>query len=472
MPPARGTAIDGLRTRAVSRRLSAMHRIPAASPLRARLRPLAPLGAVVVAALVVRGALTPLYAYLPNGYLDEGFWKYWMEHIRDGGVLNIYRNAYTDYVGYQWVLWLMSIVYGWIGGPYTATTPSLHVFVKTPSIAFDVALIVVVYAATLALARERTPEPGEREVRRLALIAAGVIAFQPAVLYDGAVWAQLESAVTASMLAAVLLAARGRPATGWATLAAGMMVKPQPVVVVPVLVVLTVHHGGWRALPRSMVAAGAVVAVVLAPWVVHGDAGRIAHTYRALFDADYERLAAGAWNIWWPLDVARHPHPEDTIIGPLTFRAAGLILSAAAAVLALAYVALAPRLRTALIAAAYLAFAFYMLPISTHERYGYPFLALLLPVLVLDRRWLWLYVPVSLTMFANLFLAAPPMAGWADRWLESPFSIGAAVINTILFVGFTAYLSATVARAMSDGVRRFSRLRGARQEAAAVSSAS
>ncbi len=99
-----------------------------------------PLATLIVVALVVRLALTPLYAHLPNGLLDEGFWKHWMEIIEREGVLNIFRESDTDYVGYQWVLCLLSLAYGVIGGPYTQTTPSLHILVKVPSIVFDVAL--------------------------------------------------------------------------------------------------------------------------------------------------------------------------------------------------------------------------------------------------------------------------------------------------------------------------------------------
>ena len=38
--------------------------------------------AIVLAALLLRVALLPLYARLPNGYLDEGFWKFWMRTRR------------------------------------------------------------------------------------------------------------------------------------------------------------------------------------------------------------------------------------------------------------------------------------------------------------------------------------------------------------------------------------------------------
>ena len=82
-----------------------------------------PLATLIVAAVILRLALTPLYANLPGGLLDEGFWKHWMEIIEREGVLNIFRASDTDYVGYHWLLWALAAIYEVIGGPYTQTTP-------------------------------------------------------------------------------------------------------------------------------------------------------------------------------------------------------------------------------------------------------------------------------------------------------------------------------------------------------------
>src|SRR6266566_2126768 len=92
--------------------------------------------AIVLTAMVVRVALLPLYARLPNGYLDEGFWTFWMRTIHEHGVLNIFRATDPDYVGYQWVLWLLSLIFGAIGGNYGSDEPTLHVLVKVPALIF------------------------------------------------------------------------------------------------------------------------------------------------------------------------------------------------------------------------------------------------------------------------------------------------------------------------------------------------
>jgi Gpi18-like mannosyltransferase len=413
-------------------------------PLLIRRRPLA---TIVLAAVLLRLALVPLYAHLPGPATDEMFWKQWMQAIHEHGVLNVFRGTNTDYVGYHWVLWLMASAYAVIGGPYTASTPSLHALVKMPSIAFDVALIYAVFEATRLLAAREGGD--EARAQRLALLAAAVIALQPAVVYDSAVWAQTDAAIAAAMLASVVLLSQRRPATGWAIWTLGFLVKPHPVIIVPVLVVLTARCG-WRAAVRSMASVVAVVALVLGPWLLHGDGARIVEVYHSLFDADYGRLSMSAWNAWWFRDVAAHPGPDAPIwqAAPLlTYRLAGLLMSAAAGGVALAFVLHSRRMSAALIAAAYLAFAFYMLPVSTHERYLYPFIALLLPVCLVDKRWLWIYVPASATFFLNLVVTAPPIASLSGRWSESPLSLVVAAVNGALFLAMTVVLVRVEVRA-------------------------
>ncbi|MGD0115206.1 MAG: glycosyltransferase 87 family protein [Dehalococcoidia bacterium] len=408
--------------------------------------------AIIVVALLIRLPLLPLYAYLPGNSLDEYAWKRWMETIHQYGVLNVFRHANTDYVGYHWVLWLLSAVYGWMGsdyaeravrpGQYSALVTPLHLLLKVPPLAFDAALIVAVFAATAALLARRVRRA---RAQRMGLIAAAVIAVHPAVVYESAVWAQIDAAIAAAMIASVVLAARGRPGWAAACWAVGFAIKPQPIVVVPVLVVLVLRRSGWRGLVKSAAVATGVFAIIISPWVLHGDASRIYDIYNTVFRSQQysDRLSADAWNLWWFWDVGSHPLPHDAIFSGLafiTFKSASFALSLAAAVVAAAYTWRRPTLSGALIAAAYMAFAFYLLPTGTHERYLYPFLGLLLPVALLGRRWLPLYAAVSATFTANLLVVAPPIHDWMGRWVSSPFSLGVAAANVALFSAMTLAL--------------------------------
>jgi hypothetical protein len=405
---------------------------------------------LIAAALAVRAALMPFHAYLPGGSMDEHFWTAWMRAIHEHGVLDIFTTTQTNYVGYQWVLYVLSLVYGWMGGSYAQPGPELHLLVKTPSVLADVLLIIVVWHATAALVDD---QPGRR---RAAITAAAVIAFQPAVLYDGAVWAQTDASISVAMLAAVLLASRGRPGWAWAVWACGFMIKPQPVLLLPVLGVLTLATSGITGLMRGAISATGVATLVLGPWIIHGDGARVTEAYGALMGSDYGRLSVSAWNTWWFADRFGDAAPGDpvAVLPFLTYRALGTLLSLGAATIAAGYVWARADLRRTLIAAAYMAFAFYMLPMSTHERYLFPFLALLLPVAVMERRWLWLYVPASATLFLNMYVIAPSASSWSGRWVDEDFIWGVAAVNVALFVAFTGVI-ASGARGALPQVRAY-----------------
>ncbi len=412
-----------------------------------------PLTIIVSAALCVRLALAPAYAYLPDDYLDERFWTSWMFAIHDRGVLNVFRTTEANYVGYQWVLWLLSIAYDGIGGAYGLGDTKLHLLVKAPSIVADLALIVVVYHATAALAgatggTSQGRSIGRRE--RLALAAAAVIAFQPAVLYDSAVWAQTDAAISVAMLGALLLMARGKPTAAWAVWALGFAIKPQPVMILPVMAFFTLHNYGVRALARGGGAAFATVGIGVLPWLLHGDTLRITQAYGRLMSSDYGRLSVSAWNTWWFGDRLLAAKPEDAVFGALpfvTYRLLGLSLAMLAAALAAGYTSLHRDLRGLLTAGAYMAFAFFMLPMSIHERYLFPVLVLLLPVAVTDRRWMWIYAPASATLFLNMFVVAPPVHAWSGRWVEAPIIPFVATANVVLFGAFSAVLARDAVRA-------------------------
>ncbi|MEX0783213.1 MAG: hypothetical protein WD557_11225 [Dehalococcoidia bacterium] len=399
-----------------------------------------PLAAIIAAGMAVRIALLPLTARLPNGLTDEGFWKHWMEIIDREGVLNIFRASDTDYVGYHWVLWMLTLVYDVMGGPYNNQDFSLHILVKIPPILFDVALIVTVFHATRILFRHQGVD--ESRARTFALVGAGIIAFQPAVLYDSAVWGQTDSAISTAILGSLVLAAINRPFAAGAVLALGLAVKPHPVIIGPVILILLWRAGGMRSILHAAAGGLVVAAVVLGPWILHGELRRIIDVYEVLFTKERQRLSELAWNFWWVLDQQGDPQPNDRIGSwlPLTYKNAGFAISVLSGVLATAYAWLRPGLRGALVAAAYLASAFYSWPVGSHERYLYPFLALLLPVALLDRKWMWLYVAVSTTFFLNLVTVAPPRHEWMDRWVYGDFGVAVAALNTALFAAFTCML--------------------------------
>ena len=66
-------------------------------------------------------------------------------------------------------------------------------------------------------------------------------------------------------------------------------------------------------------------------------------------------------------------------------------------------------------------------------------------------RWLALYVPVSITLFLNLIVVAPPIQRYMDDYVYSDFGVAVAAVNTVIFALFTAVLVAGLQRTTGKG---------------------
>jgi hypothetical protein len=411
------------------------------------------IAAVAVIAAAVRAPLLPLHAYRWGGGTDTSEYKGWMQAIHERGILEIFRTSSTDYVGYHWVLWLLTLIWERIGDSYSDTAPGLHLLVKAPPLLFDAGLFAAVYVVTCSLVSEREDVAGRAAA--LALGAAAVVALHPAVVYDSAVWGQIDALTALTMLLPLFLVVRRHHAAAGFVWGVGFVMKPQPIVIAPLLAVLAFDRGDGRAFLRLTAGGLAAGLLLTMPWIAHGDLRRIGGIYKALAYQDLGRLSGNAWNLWWFRDVAADARPGDRIIDglPLTYRTAGTLLTGVAGLLTLVYAWARPSLTRALVAGAYAVFAFYMFSVSSHDRYLYPLFALLLPVTAADRRWLWLFVPLSVTFTLTLLISAPPSEGWAHDWLESPLSVAGASVNLLSFAAYTGVLAKAVARDLRNAAR-------------------
>lgn len=91
-----------------------------------------------------------------------------------------------------------------------------------------------------------------------------------------------------------------------------------------------------------------------------------------------------------------------------------------------------------LLAAAALVTGFFMLPAESHERYLFPALALLAPLLPQPNAARWLYLGLSLSLFLNLLWVDPavPLPDYAEQLV---WGVPVALANTLL-LGLCAWI--------------------------------
>ena len=196
---------------------------------------------VLGAALGVRLAIAPirgfdhdLQAYATWGEsLDHFGWHvYASNHDVSYPPLTVYFFGFMSGVALIW--------HGLMGARLDLTvrdSSALMAFMRLPFILSDLLTIGLLYA----LARRVVSA-------RVALLAAAVYAFLPAILLDGVLWPQTDGVMTLGILIIAVLALRGRAGGAGAVLAATILIKPQPLIFVPqLLVYMWRWHGGQAA---------------------------------------------------------------------------------------------------------------------------------------------------------------------------------------------------------------------------------
>lgn len=412
---------------------------------------------LALAGVVLLGAAVRMPFWLSSthayGHGDAIIWEVWSRSIYEHGFLNVLRTADSNNVGYHYVLWPTSAIYGRISPEYELWTAPIRILIKIPPFVCDLGLMALIFGVARRLSRA---EGGRRDAQ--AVVAALAFGLAPASVYDSMWWSQIDSVITLCMLGAVVLLWRGYVEWAFALWMVGFLFKPQPLVILPALAAFTYWRFGVGDAVRGAVAAGATGLAALAPFLLHGDAALVRDTYQRMFAQDPIDLATGAWNGWSIVDLRGDPHPADAVVSlagfDVSYATLTLALSALATVVVLAWLRRHLDGPGLLAAAAMLVFTFYIVPTSTHERYLYPAFALAAPLLVWRPRAVApLYAVLGATFFLNLLAINPPNASTSWEWHGTPFAVAVASLNTAIYAGVLGFVgvSAIVGRPEAPG---------------------
>ncbi len=376
-------------------------------------------------ALALRLWLAPMRGHVHD--LDQ--FKEWTRVAVTGNLLTIYSDSTANYPPLVLLpLAGVGALYRLYSPEFDLSAPELTGLVKLPAIVADLLTVVLIYR----LVREQWGE-------RPAVMCAALYAFNPAVWYTSAWWGQLESVYTYLLVLALASAVDGRTKSAWAWLAAAILVKPHAAVVLPVLIVSAWKEGGWRTLAWGLLVGGSVLTLVLAPLAWAGQLPALWAQLQASIGKQLF-LTMNAHSLWYLLSMgkgsfaARGDNPiYDTkpLVGPFTGWQIGLVLLAVWGLFV--FVAAWRRSRTrmpdAFLPAAALVMGLFVLPTESHERYLFPALALLSPLLPGSRSVRWLYLGLSLTLFLNLLWVDPavPLPGYPQ---ELRWGLPTALLNT------------------------------------------
>jgi len=291
-----------------------------------------------------------------------------------------------------------------------ARTRIFTMLIKLPSILAELGLALLAYIVT-----RRRRDFG------VALLALAAIALNPALMVDTAHWGAPDAVHTLFIAFALLLLLRGRAALPGVLLALAVLAKPQVIVFAPFVLLVAWKKTGWRGLLRGTLAAAGASLLVLAPFIAHGTFGQfVAGVLQTVGEESV--VSANANNLWWLLTGGHAYEMADTVrlVGPFTIRHFSLALLALAYLFALWvwHKKGAGEFRVA----AFIGFAFFMLPTEIHENHIYPVVPFLAFAVARDRRLLRVLAAVSVAMFVNMLGFDP---GLSARLGQIPYGLAA-----------------------------------------------
>ncbi|TET18122.1 MAG: hypothetical protein E3J81_00765 [Dehalococcoidia bacterium] len=348
---------------------------------------------VFTAAAVTRAYLLPF-----PGSADLAFLRIFSERLADVGPRDYYLADYQHYLpGYLYVLW-------GIGELNEALFPNVSdttdfIILKLPANFFDFATAVLIFKIL-----------AKRTSFNLGLLASSLYLFNPAVLYNSAVWGQFDGVLTFFLLSAVYFLLERKPELSAILLALAFLVKPLAIAIIPVFgLALVLRTPPKRVLLSAAFAIGILFFLPL-PFFWGDPAFGMISLMQKQLDF-YPFTSLNAFNLWWIFRSSPLESDAPTWLG-LSRQTWGFLLwLAAQGAIGLWLFKRRQDDWSVYWAVSLTLFAFFILPTRIHERYLFPFFSFFLVSAMLSRQripLLVLYMCLSILHFLNLYAVEQP----------------------------------------------------------------
>jgi Gpi18-like mannosyltransferase len=332
--------------------------------------------------LLVRILLFPLPGY--KG--DLSTFAAWFNAAAEHGIRVFYNVVWSDYPPFNvYLFW----IFGSLSKQLSLSGANLVYLIKLLPNLFDTATAFLIFA----FVRKRLDF-------KISLLAAALYAFNPAVIFDAAVWGQYDAIYTFFLVLSLMLLLASKPKLSAVAFTVGLLTKPQSIALAPLIAFLIFRKHGWRSLLTSLLASATTIFVVIIPFEWSNPITFLTNIYFGAYGG-YQVTTANAFNLWALGGLWR---PDTQTFFFLNFFIIGWIMFGALAVFAL-YV-LHKRLDASgelliLFSAFIFFFGFFMLPTRIHERYLFPALSVLALMFPFHRKTRLTYWLLSFTCLAN-----------------------------------------------------------------------
>ena len=345
---------------------------------------------ILVALLFFSLVVRVLFFPLPGYKNDLAAFEYWFKNAATYGPRPFYSVvSWVDYPPFNiYIFW----IFGSIANGLSLFGSSLMAYIiKLPPNIFDLATSTLIFI----FVRKRS------NLKR-ALTATALYAFNPAVIFNTAIWGQFDAIYTFFLVLSLLLIFESKPKLAAVAFMLGILTKPQSIALAPLMVFLIFRKYNWRGLVTSVGAAVVTVFAVILPleWTTGNPVTFLSEIYFGAYN-NYAYTTVNAFNIWgfggmWKLDTQIFLFMNLYTIGWMMFGAL------VAFTLYFVYKRLGVSEELVVLFSAFLLFfGFFMLPTRIHERYLFPALSVMALLVPFVKKMRPLYAILSGTYLIN-----------------------------------------------------------------------
>jgi len=411
--------------------------------------------------LLLVGLIARIVLSLYGTYrIDFNTWRAWGNTLSEFGFARFYENTWCDYLpGYLYVLRGLD----WLHGLFPALPE--EILYKLPANLADLGLAVLMVWVLQPLTRRKT-----------AQLISLVYFLNPAILANSTFWGQIDSLHALLILACVLLGMAESFVLSGIFAALSFMVKPQSIVIFPVLgfflLRFSLRQPAGRRWRRSLLRGTQMaIAMLLTAWLLilpfigerlTPGLGLLTEPFVFLqerFAAAYDQYtfaSFNAFNVWGAVAMRES---DQTVVAGLTYQRWGTLLFGGCYSLIMGFLAL-PELRQffahspewptarpdrsfvnrVIDAVTLILFALFLWITRAHERHLLPAIVLLTLTIYRGGCYCWMYGIVSGIYVLNMVYAyTKTMSDYGPLWIDPWIPVLVAVqlgIFALLLLGF------------------------------------
>ncbi len=351
-----------------------------------------------------------------SGYkIDQGSFLYWYNNASSGNFFNFYEPPnWSDYPPFNvYIFWFFGNIFLkpalFLQSQFSTSSFSPQLMsafaVKLPAVISNIGLSALIY---FFLRR--------RFSLQTSIAATSLYAFNPAVIYDLAVWGQMDSVYSLFVISSLVMLLARKYEFSAIFLSIGLLTKPQSVILLPFFLYMLLKEKRWQRFLSCGLLSLLTIFVITLPFS-HGNPITFLFTVYQKAYTVYPYTSINAYNFWAVASGhGQFWQPDNREFLFLSLRNWGMIMFIFFALFVLWRFHKKFSEGNLILSIFLLSFGFFFFMTRMHERYIF----LALPVLSLGLPYLprlgWIYAALSVTFLATLAYILPILN--SDRFIQ------------------------------------------------------